>query len=110
MVRAAWNLADHPELDRLRLRQWAHQLGFGGHWSTKSRRYSTTFTALRRARVEHNRRRGGQPLDAWGRPEDEGATVVLARWAYVGHGYRTTAEATLALHTAMQARGHQTAA
>jgi hypothetical protein len=34
------------ELDRLRLRAWAHMLGFGGHWSTKSRRYSTTFTVL----------------------------------------------------------------
>ena len=37
--------------DRLRygrLRRWAHMLGFGGHFSTKSRRYSTTLGALRR--------------------------------------------------------------
>lgn len=33
-----------------RLRPWAHMLGFGGHFSTKSRRYSTTLGALRQAR------------------------------------------------------------
>jgi hypothetical protein len=43
-----------------RLRRWAHMLGFGGHFSTKSRRYSTTLGALRRARIdwrEERRRR-----------------------------------------------------
>jgi hypothetical protein len=52
-----------------RLRQWAHMLGFRGHWSTKSRRYSTTFTALRRARVEHATR---ERLDPWGRQPGSG--------------------------------------
>ena len=32
------------DLRRLRLRRWAHALGFRGHCFTKSRRYSTTFT------------------------------------------------------------------
>jgi hypothetical protein len=50
LVRACWDLGGRPQLDRLRLRAWAHMLGFGGHWSTKSRRYSTTFTLLRRER------------------------------------------------------------
>ena len=71
LVRAAWELGSRPELDGLRLRAWAHMLGFGGHWSTKSRRYSTTFTVLRRARVafaKRRRARDGIPLDAWGRP------------------------------------------
>jgi hypothetical protein len=48
-------------------------LGFGGHFWTKSRRYSTTLGALRRARVAHaiRRQRGDTlPLDAWGRPEE----------------------------------------
>jgi hypothetical protein len=53
LVRACWELGGNPRLSRLRLRRWAHQLGFGGHWSTKSRRYSTTFTALRQARIAH---------------------------------------------------------
>src|SRR4029453_7099767 len=51
LVRAAWELGGRPELEELRLRAWAHMLGFGGHWSTKSRRYSTNFTVLLRARV-----------------------------------------------------------
>ena len=30
-----------------RLRRWTHMLGFGGHFATKSRRYSTTHKTLR---------------------------------------------------------------
>lgn len=33
-----------------RMRRWTHQFGYGGHYLTKSRRYSTTFGALRQAR------------------------------------------------------------
>jgi hypothetical protein len=57
LVRAAWELGGRQEFEGLRLRAWAHMLGFGGHWSTKSRRYSTTFTVLRRARVAFAKRR-----------------------------------------------------
>jgi hypothetical protein len=92
LVKAAWELGSRPELDRLRLRAWAHMLGFGGHWSTKSRRYSTTFTVLRRARVAFAKRRrahDGIPLDAWGRAEDDQAVIVVASWVYVGSGYAT---------------------
>jgi hypothetical protein len=67
LVRAAWALGGRRELEGLRLRAWAHMLGFGGHWSTKSRRYSTTMGALRRARVafaKRRRARDGMPLDA----------------------------------------------
>lgn len=106
-VRAAWELASVHELAGLRLRQWAHCLGFRGHFSTKSRRYSTTFTALRRARVEHARRRrfaDGVPLDAWGRPEDEGQVAVVAEWVYQGSGYRTQGEKWLAMSAAAWAR------
>ena len=35
-----------------RLRRWTHMLGFGGHFATKSRRYSTTHKQLRAARRE----------------------------------------------------------
>jgi hypothetical protein len=96
LVQAAWELGGHPELEGLRLRPWAHMLGFRGHWSTKSRRYSTTMTALRRARVtfvKRRRARDGVPLDAWGRPEDDDqAAVVIATWSYVGCGYQTQGE------------------
>jgi Replication initiator protein, pSAM2 len=82
-------------------------LGFGGHFSSKSRRYSTTLGVLRRARVAYaiRRRRGHTlPLDAWGRPEDEQAVIVVASWSYVGSGYQTTGEAWLAASAAARAR------
>jgi hypothetical protein len=107
LVRAAWALGGRPELEPLRLRAWAHMLGFGGHWSTKSRRYSTTFTVLRRARVAFAKRRrakDGVPLDAWGRPEDDDQVVIVACWAYVGAGYATEGERWLALSAAARAR------
>ena len=107
LVRAAWERGGRPELDSLRLRAWAHMLGFGGHWSTKSRRYSTTFTVLRRARVAFAKRRRahhGIPLDAWDRPEDDQAVIVVATWVYVGAGYATEGERWLALSAAARAR------
>ena len=54
--------ADHQRVARGRprggrrasaMRRWAHQFGFGGHCFTKSRRFSTTFKALREARAAH---------------------------------------------------------
>jgi hypothetical protein len=107
LVRACWALGGRPELDGLRLRAWAHMLGFRGHWSTKSRRYSTTFTVLRRARVAFAKRRhakDGVPLDAWERPEDDQAVIVVASWVYVGSGYETEGERWLALSAAARAR------
>jgi hypothetical protein len=107
LVRACWALGGRPELDRLRLRAWAHMLGFGGHWSTKSRRYSTTMTVLRRARVAFAKRRrahDGIPLDAWGRAEDDDQVVIVASWVFVGAGYETEGERWLALSAAARAR------
>jgi hypothetical protein len=107
LVRACWELGGHKELDGLRLRKWAHMLGFRGHWQTKSRRYSTTMTVLRRARAEYARRRrhgDGVPLDAWDRPEDDELVETVATWAYAGRGYRTQGEAWLALSAAARAR------
>jgi hypothetical protein len=108
LVRACWELGGRRGLGRLRLRAWAHMLGFRGHWSTKSRRYSTTMTALRRARITYAKRRrarDGVPLDAWGRAEDDDqAAVVIATWSYVGCGYQTQGEVWLALSAAARAR------
>lgn len=79
MIRTAWNLGALEDLAPLKLRRWAHMLGFGGHVCTKSRRYSTTMTALRRARAEYRRNQHpGAGLDPWGREHDEEAVVVLA--------------------------------
>jgi hypothetical protein len=107
LIRACFELGARPSLAGLRLRAWAHMLGFGGHFSTKSRRYSTTLGALRRARIAYaiRRRRGtALPLDAWGRPEADQAVMVVAAWSYIGSGYQTTGEAWLAASAAARAR------
>ena len=62
---------------------------------------------LRRARVAFAKRRrasGDLPLDAWGRPEDDQAVIVVASWAYLGSGYQSTGEAWLAASAAARAR------
>ncbi|WP_428846380.1 replication initiator [Kitasatospora hibisci] len=51
MIHTAWHLGARPEHAHLRLRQWAHMLGFRGHFSTRTRRYSTTLTHLRAERT-----------------------------------------------------------
>jgi hypothetical protein len=113
LVRVCWELGAHPALAGLRLRAWAHTLGFRGHWSTRSRHYSTTFTALRHARVVHalrRRLRGGEPLDAWGRRASEEAAVVLGTWSFVGRGYSDNDSADLAVSTAARTREYPDAA
>ncbi|WP_037803097.1 replication initiator [Streptomyces sp. NRRL F-5135] len=89
LMLTCWRLGDVPELDGLRLRPWAHTLGYRGHVLTKSRRYSTTYTALRAARADHNT----QEVDLAHDPDTE--TVTEAEWRYVGSGH-TPAEAEIA--------------
>ncbi|MFE3217614.1 replication initiator [Streptomyces antimycoticus] len=81
LVRTAWALGACKALEHLRLRAWAHMLGFRGHFSTKSRRYSTTLGALRDARAAWRR---AQAAVADSGPDE--TTLVLAHWVYVGTG------------------------
>ncbi|WP_062012392.1 replication initiator [Streptomyces hygroscopicus] len=81
LVRTAWALGARKGLQHLRLRAWAHMLGFRGHFSTKSRRYSTTLGALRDARAAWRR---AQAAAADSGPD--GTTLVLAHWVYAGTG------------------------
>ncbi|MFD0062354.1 replication initiator [Streptomyces sp. NPDC056690] len=90
MVRTAWRLGAIQELGHLRLRAWAHMLGFRGHFSTKTRRYSTTLGALRNARAEW--RRAQAFPDVVGEAD---TTLVLSHWVFAGTGL-STAEAWLA--------------
>jgi len=90
LIRTAWALGARKDLEHLRLRAWAHMLGFRGHFSTKSRHYSTTLGALRDARAEWRR---AQALAA--AETDPDTTLVLAHWVYAGTGL-TIAEAWLA--------------
>ena len=84
MIRTCWALGARPELAGLRLRSWAHMLGFRGHFSTKTRKYSTTLTAKREARATWRR---AQARIAAGLPEpDPASTLVLAHWSFAGTG------------------------
>ncbi|MFI1289171.1 replication initiator protein RepSA [Streptomyces sp. NPDC020792] len=88
----ACKLLDPLYPDR-RLWAWAHMLGFRGHFSSKSRRYSTTLGALRQARADY---RTAQERAALGLDHIEPDTVlVLADWQYAGHGH-TPGESALA--------------
>ncbi|MFI0710769.1 replication initiator [Streptomyces inhibens] len=87
MIATCWWLRGLPEFETLRLRQWAHLLGYGGRFSTKSRRYSTTLTALRQARAEHRVEEQLEALGFGDRP-----TVSVGQWRYVGRGYSLAEE------------------
>ncbi|MFD4955947.1 replication initiator [Streptomyces sp. NPDC058451] len=81
LIRTAWTLGARKDLEHLRLRAWAHMLGFRGHFSTKSRRYSTTLGALRDARADWRRAQTAPPV-----PQSGERTLVLAHWAFAGTG------------------------
>jgi len=83
-----------------RLRRWAHMLGYGGHFFTKSRRYSTTFRALRQARIDYRR---AHHITAEHREEGR-VLAVIGELVYAGSGWHTTGDALLANTAAALAR------
>lgn len=85
MIRTCWELGARREFQALRLRSWAHMLGFRGHFSTKSRRYSVTLGDLRQARAAH---RAAEARERHGLPSlaDE-TTLVLGHWRFAGSGF-----------------------
>ena len=89
MIRTAWDLGNLPEFAELKLWKWAHMLGFRGHFSSKSRAYSTTLGALRDVRrawrlaqAEAARTRAGLLTT------DETTLVTASSWTYLASGYR----------------------
>jgi hypothetical protein len=93
------------------LGKWDHMLGFRGHFSSKSRRYSTTLGRLRGAR------RRWQRLAARAKSRDELAellqaddeddtTLVIGQWRYVGQGWANEGQVALATAAAARAREH----
>lgn len=87
LIATCWRLGGLLELEHLRLRSWAHSLGYRGHILTKSRRYSTTYGALREERAEY--RHGSTE------PADNPAVITESSWRYIGSGY-TPGEADFA--------------
>lgn len=102
MVATAWRLGADPAYAALGLRRHAHTLGYGGHFLSKSRRYSTTFAALRAARAEWRTRRHGGVL-----PSD---TAVESRWELVGVGWANRGEEPYAEHQRRQRADERRAA
>ena len=115
LIRTCWTLGHRPDDQHPvdwkhrgygRLRRWAHMLGFGGHFATKSRRYSTTRKALKNARRDwqrahhHNRR---ADFDTAEHTNDE-TTLVVGTLTYAGTGYRSIGDQWLALTAAAAAR------
>jgi hypothetical protein len=93
MVASAWSLGNVPELRSLGIRRHAHHLGYSGHFLTKSRGYSTTFGALRDARVQWNQARNGKGSE----PE-----TTTRRLKAVGRGWASDGEALFAAAQARQ--------
>jgi len=85
LIQTCWRLGGMPELADLKLRKWAHMLGFRGHFSTKSRTYSTTLGALRAERADYQaaQRADVPDLDLY----DESTILVVNDWSFVGRGH-----------------------
>ena len=109
LVHACWSLGGYVPGIRLSdqksrpyggLRRWAHMLGFGGHFLTKSRHYSITFRILRDNRVVYQR---GVESDLTDEHQEQ-ATVVVATLVYAGSGSRNLGDQLLANTSAAMAR------
>lgn len=105
------------------IRRWLHTLGFRGHITSKSRRYSTTMTALRERRAtwtreQHAKSTAQQPSSIW-RHDSNGAVDEndLVAWEFDRAGHTSHGERTLIIsaalrriqqrHTAREARQSQ---
>lgn len=79
----AWDLGGEARYESLRLKDHAHTFGFTGQLITKSRAFSTTFAALRRARTDYmSSERDGDPVEGTfhyeGRGYDDPRATQLA--------------------------------
>ncbi|HEX6326702.1 MAG TPA: replication initiator [Jiangellaceae bacterium] len=112
IIETAEQLAATGGEDYGRLADRYGTLGYRGHVLTKTRRYSTTFGALRQARHDWHRTRHrtandgeARELDRRDDPAGDEADIVVERsWRYVGSGYLDTDTAALALTAAAMAR------
>jgi replication initiator protein RepSA len=93
-IETAWRLGTSPEHEGTRLCRWAHQLGYGGHCLTKSRRYSTTFKALREARALYAASRSTSAGESSAKSGHN--LIRVSAWRYAGRGYPQTGDALLA--------------
>lgn len=101
--------------------KWVHQLGFRGHFQTKSRHFSVTLGALRQQRRAWREEHPTAGLDdvragtvgpardlGDGEDQDGEETTLVIRWTFAGTGHRTPAEAALAAAAADLGRSRRT--
>jgi hypothetical protein len=105
LIAAAWHAGDREHVDTERIRRWAHQFGFGGHCFTKSRRFSTTFKALREARAQHAAERAVTPDEKAAKSDHN--LLDVGAWSYAGGGYPKAGDALLAASSYARAREHR---
>ena len=97
-----------------RVQRWAHLLGFRGHFLTKSRAYSVTFSSIRNERRTWHLRQqldqlaadtdnDGDPMP----PVDLDTITVINTWHVVHIGHRDHAERELALAIAERHRAQR---
>jgi hypothetical protein len=87
MMATAWRLGGLAQYGYLRLRAWAHMLGFRGHFLTKARRYSVTFGTLRTSRVRFRMNLALIARALSGETAfDPDSTLVIRRFAFAGVG------------------------
>jgi hypothetical protein len=101
IVATAWQLGSDEGARRFR--RWAHALAFSGHVLTKSKRFSTTFKALRFIRYSWRSEDSAE--------EEPGDTAITA-WSFAGAGHRHVIDGVLAATFAASrdARGEQSGA
>jgi hypothetical protein len=104
MVETSWRIGAEATYRELHLRAWAHTLGFRGHFATKSRRYSTTFGALRSARQEWRVAQTDQIESRVVVDQRDQVSVEVREWEFIGMGYTTRGDAWLAAGLAKRAK------
>ena len=89
MAEVSWELGGVAAFEQWHLRRHAHSLGYGGHFLSKSKGYSTTLGALRAARQQWQVERARKSVESDDRS-------LHARWRAVGIGWANEREATWA--------------
>lgn len=79
LITTCWQLGQRSDYQHLRLARWAHQLGYRGWFSTRSRRYSVTLSSRRQERRDT---RTAWIRERQGLPATTG--VITADWHYAG--------------------------
>ncbi|GLE56383.1 hypothetical protein NJBCHELONAE_16920 [Mycobacteroides chelonae] len=98
------NHAHHNKTDALAgIGRWLHTLGYRGHITTKSRRYSTTMGKLRAVRATWTRQQAAKHAVEQTNPEQRMPTDRdKIWWAFDRAGHSTSGDRTLVVSAALR--------